>query len=107
MHLARTLRALPGPMAYGSDKAMRRRLMPTAPCGKALNLRQRMTYHLPSGCAGCLFDRGANTHIGAATADIPCHGGVDIGIIRMRRRTQKRGLRHDLAGLAIAALDDF
>src|SRR5580692_5509955 len=53
------------------------------------------------------FDRLADAHIGAAAANISSHRGVDIGVIGLWRiRQQGRG-RHDLAGLAIAALDDF
>jgi len=52
-----------------------------------------------------MLDRGADAHIGAAAADISRHRGVDVGIIRIgRAREQGRG-RHDLARLAIAALD--
>src|SRR5271163_1868525 len=54
-----------------------------------------------------LLDGGADAHIGAATADVSCHRGVDVGIVRVGRRFEQRGRRHDLAGLAIAALDHF
>ena len=53
------------------------------------------------------LDRLADAHIGAASADISSHRGVDVGIVGMRRLGQQRGCRHDLAGLAITALDHF
>jgi len=57
--------------------------------------------------AGGAFDRVADADVGAAAANVPRHRRVDIGIIGMRRRGQERRRRHDLAGLAIAALDHF
>src|ERR1700733_14965376 len=53
------------------------------------------------------FDRFADTDIGAAAADIPGHRCVDIGVVGLRRSGEQSCRRHDLAGLAIAALDDF
>src|SRR6516165_1114287 len=54
-----------------------------------------------------LLHGGADAHIGAATADVSRHRGVDVGIVGIGRRRQQRGRGHDLAGLAIAALHDF
>src|ERR1700716_3430103 len=54
-----------------------------------------------------LFDRRANPHIGAAAADISRHRSVDVGIIRIGRGGEQGRGRHDLAGLAVAALDHF
>src|ERR1700738_3906400 len=54
-----------------------------------------------------LLDRRANPHIGAAAADISRHRSVDVGIIRIGRGCEQGRGRHDLAGLAIAALDHF
>ena len=53
---------------------------------------------------GGVLDRLANADIGAAAADIARHRCVDIGIIRVRGTVEQRRRRHDLAGLAIAAL---
>src|SRR6201991_3909128 len=51
-----------------------------------------------------VLDRSADALIGAASADISRHGGVDVVIRRLRRVLQERRRRHDLAGLAVAAL---
>src|SRR6516165_5500209 len=51
-----------------------------------------------------VLDRSADALIGAASADIARHGGVDVVIRRLRRVLQQRRRRHDLAGLAVAAL---
>src|SRR5262249_56766841 len=53
------------------------------------------------------LDRLADADIGAAAADISCHRRVDVGVVGMRRIRKQRSRRHDLTGLAIAALDDF
>src|ERR1700722_19253030 len=53
------------------------------------------------------FDRLADAHIGAAAADVACHCCIDIGIVRVRGAFEQRRRRHDLARLAIAALDHF
>src|SRR6516164_3817149 len=60
----------------------------------------------PVGARGAL-DRLADAHIGAAAADVSCHRRVDVGIVGMRRVREQRRRRHDLTGLAIAALNDF
>jgi hypothetical protein len=54
-----------------------------------------------------LFDCCPNTLVGAATANVTGHRRVDIGIAGVRIAGQQRGRRHDLAGLAIAALNNF
>src|SRR5689334_19036996 len=54
-----------------------------------------------------VLDRGADAVVGAASADIPRHGRVDVVICRLRRFLQQRRRRHDLAGLAVAALHDL
>lgn len=56
---------------------------------------------------GRLFDGGADTLIGAAAANVTGHRRIDIGIARVRIVGEQRGRRHDLARLAIAALNDF
>src|ERR1700683_5546601 len=55
-------------------------------------------------CRGGTADGAANPDIGAAAADVAGHRRVDVGIIGMGCAVQKRSGRHDLAGLAIAAL---
>jgi len=54
-----------------------------------------------------LFDRLADANIGAAATDVAGHRIVDIGIARVWIARQQRGCGHDLAGLAIATLNDF
>ena len=47
---------------------------------------------------------GANTLVGAAATDVARHRRVDIGVGRFRCLGEQRCSRHDLAGLAVAAL---
>src|ERR1700704_2542425 len=54
-----------------------------------------------------LLDRFANAGIGAAAADVAGHRVVDVGIRRMRVAREQRRSRHDLARLAVAALNDL
>ena len=75
--------------------------------GDACDIFDSVHRRLPHDFARRAFDRLADAHIGAATADIPGHRGIDIGIVRLWRRGEQRRGRHDLAGLAIAALNDF
>src|ERR1700761_5100856 len=53
------------------------------------------------------LDGFADPDIGAAATDIACHRRVDIGIVGLWRRGQKRCRGHNLARLAIAALHDL
>ena len=50
------------------------------------------------------MDRGADATVGAATADVAGHGGVDIRIAGFAFPGDQRGRTHDLAGLAVTAL---
>src|SRR5262249_16818077 len=59
-----------------------------------------------AGARGAV-DRLADADIGAAAADVSCHRRVDVGVVRMRRVRKQCRRRHDLTGLAIAALNDF
>ena len=53
-----------------------------------------------------LLDRFANPQVRGAPTQIPGHRGVDLRVGRLRcLREQRRG-RHDLSGLAVAALRD-
>src|SRR5258706_7879365 len=54
-----------------------------------------------------LLDGLADARIGSAAADVPRHRLVDIGVGGSRYRSEQRGGGHDLAGLAVAALDDL
>src|SRR5271167_35212 len=54
-----------------------------------------------------LLDRFTNADIGSTATDVAGHRIVDIGIARVRIGRQQRGCGHDLAGLAIATLNDF
>src|SRR5882672_11166463 len=49
---------------------------------------------------------GPNTLIGATSAHIAGHRGIDVGIAWLRRCGKQRRRRHDLTGLTIATLDD-
>jgi len=50
------------------------------------------------------MDGAADPLICPASADVASHSIVDIGIGRFRFFGKQRGDRHDLAGLAVAAL---
>src|SRR5438132_5273562 len=54
-----------------------------------------------------LLDRLANADIGPTAADVAGHRIVDIGVGRMRVARKERRGRHDLARLAVAALNDL
>src|SRR5258708_28382591 len=54
-----------------------------------------------------LLDRFANADIGATAANVAGHRVVDVGIRRMRVAREQRRSGHDLARLAVAALNDF
>src|SRR5258708_1939142 len=54
-----------------------------------------------------LLDRFANADIGPAAADVAGHRVVDVGIRRMRVARKERRSGHDLARLAVAALNDL
>src|ERR1700756_2851800 len=51
-----------------------------------------------------MLDRSADALISAASADVPRHSSIDVVIRRLWRVLQECRRRHDLAGLAIAAL---
>src|ERR1700740_2741846 len=46
------------------------------------------------------MNRGPNALIGATSADIAAHRGIDVGIAWLRRLRKQRGCRHDLTRLA-------
>ena len=50
------------------------------------------------------MDGFANLLVGAAAADVAAHGFIDVGIGGVRLFRQQRRSRHDLPGLAVAAL---
>src|ERR1700730_5435769 len=54
-----------------------------------------------------LFDGGTNALIGAAAANVCGHRRVDINVAGVGISCQQRRRRHDLARLAIAALNDL
>src|SRR6185369_3424027 len=53
-----------------------------------------------------LLDRGTDPRVGPAAADVAFHGLVDLRVGGIRVALQQRGGRHDLPGLAVAALRD-
>src|SRR5919205_3712369 len=71
---------------------------------RRLTFSMRVMEVVISRSLGSLLDGGADALIGSATADIACHGVVDVVVRRVRRLLQERRRLHDLAGLAIAAL---
>src|SRR5260370_40678605 len=54
-----------------------------------------------------MLDGRADSRVGAAAADVAGHRGVDVRIGGLRLLRQERRGRHDLARLAVAALDDL
>src|SRR5262249_5464555 len=60
-----------------------------------------------SRLTACALDGFADTHIGAATAYIAGHRGIDIGVVGMGDFGKQRRRRHDLTRLAVPALDHF
>src|SRR5450631_3358256 len=96
--------ARPPPMAALVVRKLRRdRLVSSA----REVLRSGTMISLPCVRLRSELDCLANSYIGPAPADIAAHGAVDIAIGRMWVARQKRRSRHDLPGLAIAALDDL
>src|SRR6516225_7049469 len=62
-----------------------------------------MSASLHVGLRGEL-DRLADAHISPAAADVAAHCVIDVGIGGMRIAREHRRGRHDLSGLAVAAL---
>ena len=54
-----------------------------------------------------LLDGRSNALIGAAPADVPSHGVVNVGVGGMRLLGEERRGLHDLPDLAVAALGDI
>src|SRR5467141_2434370 len=52
----------------------------------------------------CGTNRTVNPLISTAPADVAGHGGVNVGVGRIRMLRQQRGCGHQLPGLAVAAL---
>jgi hypothetical protein len=52
-------------------------------------------------------DRLADAYIGSAATDIAGHGRVNVRVLGLRDRIEQRRRRHDLARLAVSALDDL
>src|SRR5580692_3445524 len=53
------------------------------------------------------FDRLADAYIGSAATDIAGHGRVNVRVLGLRDGIEQRRRRHDLARLAVSALDDL
>jgi len=56
------------------------------------------------GFLGGEVNGGSDAGIGAAAAEVTSHGGIDLGVRRIRRLSQKRSGAHHLARLAVTAL---
>src|SRR3984957_3897359 len=54
---------------------------------------------------GSMFDRRADAHVGPAAANVSRHGRINVRIFGVRGGVEQRRRRHDLPGLAVAALD--
>src|SRR6266849_4884506 len=96
------LRTNPPPTAALATRKLRRLRSASAACDE--RWLRIMSASLCVRLGGEL-DRFANTDIGPAPADIAAHSVIDVAIRRMWVARQKRRSRHDLPGLAIAALD--
>src|SRR6266853_5468133 len=78
------------------------------PPNAALALRNSRRERSMSGPLLCrVLDSLADSHISAAATDVPRHRGVDVAVCRVWFGGEQRRRRHDLAGLAIAALRDL
>src|SRR3954463_10491945 len=53
---------------------------------------------------GRRVNRLANARISAATTDVAVHRSIDVRVRRLRLLLEQRGRRHELPGLAVAAL---
>src|SRR5882724_8928904 len=81
------------PVAFRNSRRVGRRVV---------NERMAINLSLDGLCGR--VNRGADTGIGRAAANIAAHGAVDVGIGRRRVLLEQRRRRHDLTALAIAAL---
>jgi hypothetical protein len=54
-----------------------------------------------------MVDGVSNAKVGGTTAEIAGHGFIDIGVAGVRILSEQYGGRHDLSGLAVAALRDL
>src|SRR6266705_1535370 len=68
------------------------------------NCRRERSTVMSGPFPGRVLDSLADSHISAAAADVPRHGGVDIAVGRVGVGREQRRRGHDLAGLAITAL---
>src|ERR1700738_4763625 len=60
-----------------------------------------------SRCLCCLFDSGPDSLIGTTATNVARHPRIDVGIAGVRVARQQRGCGHNLARLAVAALNSF
>src|SRR4051794_1717996 len=60
-----------------------------------------------TGRLGGLFDCFTDAYIGPTAADVAGHGSIDVGIGRVWPARQQRRSGHDLARLAVTALNDL
>src|ERR1700688_2735927 len=54
-----------------------------------------------------MFDRRPNAYVSAAPANVSRHGRIDVAIFGVRGGVEQSRRRHDLPGLAVAALHDL
>src|SRR5262249_9391992 len=103
-----TLSSSPPPAAALAARNVRRESLPGG-MAREVQRSMNMAASLTVGAGGLrrLLDGVANPHIGAAATDVAGHGVVDVGVGRLRLVDQERRRRHDLAGLAVAALHDL
>src|ERR1700692_3052775 len=84
--------APPEPVAFRNSRRV----------GRRANERMAINLSLDGLCGR--VNRGADTGIRRAAANIAAHGAVDVGIGRRRVLLEQGRCRHDLTALAIAAL---
>src|SRR5262249_41384571 len=60
-----------------------------------------------SVCLRSLLDRLANANVSPTAANVAGQRVIDFSVRRMRVAGEERRSRHDLAGLAVAALNDL
>src|SRR5689334_5504722 len=91
----------------GSPARQPSRSPPPAVASTVTKSRRDTACVVMSGSLRGVLDRGANTRVGPAAADVTRHRAVDVGVARMRVLREQRRRRHDLARLAVAALHDL
>src|SRR5687767_6929881 len=72
--------------------------------GVVADMSGNLPVRRPGSHGGGTVNRLTNTWIGPAATDVAAHGRIDVGIGGLGVLLQQGNGRHDLAGLAVAAL---